>query len=290
MTKILVFGKNGQVARALKGILSDAIFVGQDRARFESPENISNILSQYQPDVVINAAAYTLVDKAESEKELCFKINAEAPKAIAEWCALHKSLMIHFSTDYVYGGQGGRPQAEDAPLAPVNVYGWAKKAAEEAIRASGAPHVILRTSWVFDEQGTNFLKTMLRLGSEREELKIVCDQVGAPSYAKDLAAAVKVILSKRSELLHDTYNLCNSGFVSWSEYAKEIFSQATSLGWDLKVKIITPIKTSEYETAAVRPLNSRLNQDKIKQHFGIVLPPWQDALQRCLLNIQKGNM
>lgn len=287
MTKILVFGKNGQIARALQKVLtSDAEFLGHDIAQFEKPEGLHRLLDEYQPQIIINTAAYTAVDKAETEKDLCFTINAEAPKQMAQWAKAHEALLIHFSTDYVYGGNGELPQTEKTSQEPLNVYGASKKAGEEYIRESGARHIILRTSWVYDEEGTNFVRTMLRLGAEREELKVVCDQIGSPSYAKALAAAVQKILGQNPGNIRETYNICGQGFVSWQKFAQEIFKQAAELGFKLKIQSVLPIKTEEYKTAALRPLNSRMNQEKIKNEFGIELPPWQESLRECLEEIR----
>ncbi|MGZ3771512.1 MAG: dTDP-4-dehydrorhamnose reductase [Bdellovibrio sp.] len=287
MSKIFVFGKSGQVARALKKALSDsAYFVGHDESHFENPQGLSELLDRYQPEIVINTAAYTAVDKAETEKDLCYLVNAEAPKKIAEWCKKNQALLIHFSTDYVYGGSGDSAQTEETSLKPVNVYGKSKKTGEEFVRQSGARHIILRTSWVYDEQGANFVRTMLRLGAEREELKIVNDQIGSPTYAGDLALAVKKIISLNPQNVHETYNLCGQGFISWYEFAKSIFSLAAELGYPLKIRSVISIPTTEYKTPAPRPLNSRMNQGKIKKDFGIEMPFWQDSLKECLLNMK----
>lgn len=281
MVDVLVFGKNGQIARALGKILnSDAIFLGQDAAHFQQPESLTILLNKYQPKVVINTAAYTAVDKAESEKDLCFKINAEAPKVIAAWCQAHESLLLQFSTDYVYKGIGDETQSEETAREPVNTYGISKSAAEDFIRESGARHIIFRTSWVYDEQGTNFVRTMLRLASEKEELKVVSDQIGSPTYAGDLALAIKKILSQDLGNIKATYNIAGTGFVSWYEFAQQIFLEAKKQGLDLKIKSLLPIETKEYKTAAPRPLNSRMNQKKIKEELGIELPRWQDSLQK----------
>lgn len=287
MTKILVFGKNGQVARALKKALPfDALFLEQSEANFQKPESLTEILDRYQPKIVINAAAYTAVDRAESEADLCFKINADAPQKIAEWCAKHHSLLIHFSTDYVYQGEGTEAQSEEMATGPLSVYGNSKKMAEDLIRASGTNYVILRTSWVYDETGTNFVRTMLRLASEREELKVVSDQIGSPTYAGDLADAVNTILSAKNINIKETYNVCGSGFVSWYDFAQEIFGSAQKMGLELKIQSVVPIKTEEYKTAAIRPLNSRMSQAKIKKDFGIELPSWQESLKKCLSRME----
>lgn len=286
MAEILVFGKNGQVARALKSVLpSDVPFLGHDETHFETPSSIEEVLNRYQPKIIINTAAYTAVDKAEAEKELCFAINSEAPKEIAHWCHKNQALLIHFSTDYVYGGDGDLAQNEEAPLNPVNVYGDSKKRGEEFIRQSEARHIILRTSWVYDEQGANFVTTMLRLGSEREELKVVNDQFGSPSYAGDLALAVKKIISQNPQDIHQTYNLCGQGFVTWFDFANNIFAQALKMGFKLKIQSVLSIPTTEYKTPALRPLNSRMSQEKIKKDFGIEMPFWQDSLKVCLKKI-----
>ena len=284
--KILIIGGTGQVARALGSVFgANAIISGRRDFDLSKPELLEKKLDELKPTLVLNAAAYTQVDKAESESDLAFLVNAEAPKVIADWCAKNQAILIHYSTDYVYPGNGSKPWREDDVIGPLNVYGASKAKGDRYISDSGCQHLIFRTSWVYDSHGKNFLNTILRLGQEKETLKIVSDQIGAPTFAGDLAlATVKAYQSaiRAAKFPSGIYHLCNEGETSWYEFANTIVSGAQNLGFKLKLKEILPIPSEEYPTPAKRPKNSRLEMTKLKNTFNITMPSWQDALKRCL--------
>ncbi len=257
---------------------------------------VSSLVRDIQPAVIINAAAYTAVDRAETEVDLAWVVNAAAPALLAELANEAGSLLIHYSTDYVFDGSGDRPRREDEPTAPLNVYGRTKGEGEEAVRQAGCAHLIFRTSWVFSHHGHNFVKTMLRLGSERPELDIVDDQVGAPTSAAMLADKTVHVLAGLDPAdpvgsLADrggTYHLTCSGETSWHGFAEEIFSQARGLGWPLRVQEVRGIPTSSYPTPAQRPLNSRLDCSRFCEQFATTLPSWQDCLRDTLERLADG--
>jgi dTDP-4-dehydrorhamnose reductase len=258
---ILVFGKNGQVATALREILPTATFLGSDQANFLNQASVLSALDEYKPKIVINAAAYTQVDKAESEKENAMIINATTPGAIAQWCKSNNALLVHYSTDYVFDGTGERPWLEtDAPN-PVNYYGFSKLEGEKAITASGCKNYIFRVSWVYSPWGNNFKKTILRLAQEREELKIVADQWGSPTRAEDIAKETKAFVEKFQSgkaLDFGIYHLRFNDFTNWHQFAVSIVEEATQAGLPIKAKNILPIPTEAFPTPAKRPKNSRL--------------------------------
>ena len=284
-------GKTGQIGSALVGLLGDkAIGLGRDQLDLSAPETIHSVLKNHTPSVVINAAAYTAVDKAEDESELVHKINADSVGKIAEYCFSNNIIFIHYSTDYVFSGEGIAPWKDDDQPDPQNIYGKTKLAGENTIldmaeKFPNAKYLIFRTSWVYSESGNNFLNTMLRLGKEKEELSIVSDQIGAPSYAKDIAEYTIDIIEKAidsNNFPSGIYNLSNSGETSWYGFAEEIFEIAKKQGYSLKIRSLNPIKTSEYPTKAIRPLNSRLDNSKILSIFNINMPDWNNALKRCM--------
>ena len=295
--KILLTGINGQVGHALKqAFLNDAVLsdivVGLDRAQLDLTDQdaIRRAVETFKPDLIINPAAYTAVDKAESEPELAYAINADAPRFLAEEAARIGAQLIHFSTDYVYSGNKSNPYIEDDETAPLSVYGKSKLAGEEAIRAVGLPHLIFRTSWVYGAYGNNFLKTILRLAKERDVLRIVVDQVGAPTSSHSIAEAVLNLLSTmngegRIKEINSTYHLVNAGETSWHGFAMaivETYMKLQSIHGGLPLKVtpsaIQAITTQEYPTPAVRPKNSRLDCSKLRRDFGLTLPHWRDAL------------
>lgn len=289
MEKVLVFGSQGQVARALRERpeASSWIFLGQKDVDLSQPDAILQALNAHNPDVVINPAAYTAVDKAESEKSQAEAVNAQAPEVIAGWVAAHNRKLIHFSTDYVYPGDGESLWTEGSPTKPQNWYGETKLRGDQAVSRSGASAVILRTSWVYSDSGANFVKTMLRLGAERPELKVVADQVGSPTSAHDLAhVTLQIVQNKSFPKSPEIYHAAGQGFVSWHGFAEEIFRQARELGFPLALQKLLPISTAEYPTPAKRPLNSRLDQSKLKNNLGIALPPWQDSLNQVLKKLR----
>jgi dTDP-4-dehydrorhamnose reductase len=249
------------------------------------PDSIREVVRQVKPSLIVNAAAYTAVDKAEAEPELALAINGIAPGVLAEEARRIDCGLIHYSTDYVFDGSGSRPWREDDPPAPINTYGRTKLAGEEAIRASGCGHLILRVSWVHGVHGGNFVKTMLRLARDRAEVSIVNDQVGAPTSARVIADATLNILAQlprdvASELQHagGTFHLTRQGETNWHAYALEIFRQTRERGEKLAMEQVHPIPSSEYPVPATRPLNSRMGCGLLAERFQIEVPPWQTAL------------
>jgi len=293
--KILLLGKNGQVGWELQRALAPVgTVVALDRGGadglhgdLEDLDGIDRTVRSLAPDVIVNAAAYTAVDKAETDVERAQRINAEAPGVLARAAATVGALLVHYSTDYVFDGSGDTPWHENAPTAPLSVYGRSKLAGEEAIRAAGCRHLILRTSWVYAARGGNFARTMLRLAAERERLTVIADQLGAPTGAEliaDVSAhALRAEHADRS--LGGTYHLAAGGETSWHGYASFVIEQARKLGATLKAGEIAPIGTRDYPTAAARPLNSRLDTSRLRERFGLALPDWRDGVARMLREI-----
>lgn len=286
MNKIAVLGANGQIGGALVHLLGNrAIPFTRADADLAQPDHVIAALEKAKPDAVINAAAYTQVDKAETESEAAFLINATAPGIIAGWCAENKIPFIHYSTDYVMDGTGNKPFIEDSPTAPLNKYGESKLAGEQAITEAGGQYLIFRTSWVYDAEGKNFLNTMLQLGSNREELRVIDDQFGAPCYAPHLAAATITCLEKATAMPvfpSGIYHFTCSGETSWHGFASAIFAAAKAAGAPLKIHSLHAIPSSEYPLPAKRPHNSRLDNSKLKRIFGISLPEWQAGLTEAI--------
>lgn len=292
--RILLFGRNGQVGWELQRALAPlGELVALDRRGREGlsgdlgePEAVAGTVTALAPDVVVNAAAYTAVDRAESEPETARRINAEAPGAIARACAATGALLVHYSTDYVFHGRGERPWREDDAPAPLNAYGRTKLAGEEAIRESGCRHLILRTSWVFAARGRNFLRTMLRLAAERDALQVVDDQLGAPTGAEliaDVTAhALRAVVADRH--LCGTYHLAAAGETTWWGYARHAIAHARAAGWPVRVgdTAIEAVPTEAFPTAATRPRNSRLDTRRLEAAFGLRLPPWQAGVERAV--------
>ena len=287
-------GTSGQVGKSIISQLGErAVALDEKTLDFLKPDELINTLKQIEekhgkPKAFINPAAYTAVDKCEEEEELANKINAEAVEVLARYAFENDIPFVHYSTDYVFDGSGSEPRNEDEKTNPINAYGRSKLAGEEAIKRvasdfENAKWIIFRTSWVFEEQGNNFVNTMLRIGHEREVLSVINDQIGAPSYAPDLASATIKALEK-GDFPSGIYNLCNSGETSWHGFAEEIFKRASEIGIVFEVKEVREIPTTEYPTPAARPLNSRLDLSKIREVFDIEMPSWQDALARFLKN------
>ena len=294
MQKILLTGVNGQVGHALKTKLAEyeVIALSREQLDLTKTHDIRRIVREIKPTLIINPAAYTAVDKAETEPELAYAINATAAQILAEEAARLNAGIIHFSTDYVYDGTKTSPYVEADAVNPVSVYGKSKLAGEEAIRQVALPHLILRTSWVYGAYGKNFLKTMLRLATEREELRIVGDQFGAPTSSESIAdSVVKLVNVWQPEHENQTgiVHFTNAGGTSWHGFSCEIVNQYNALLADkdwpaLKANVdsIAAITTADYPTPAARPANSCLNNSKLNQVFGIELPCWQAALQQVM--------
>lgn len=282
---ILVFGKTGQVARELAALSPDAHFAGRDQADLSDPQTCHDLITRLRPKAVINAAAYTAVDRAEGEADLASRINADAPAAMATACVALGIPIVHISTDYVFDGAGDKPFAPDHPTAPLGVYGRTKLAGENGVRQSGATHAILRTSWVFSPHGTNFVRTMLRLGAERDVLRVVADQWGGPTPARAIADACLQIVSQlgTSPDKTGTYHFAGAPVTTWAGFAQAIMAEA---GLDCR---IDPIPTSDYPTPAQRPLNSRLDCFSLSAQFGISQPDWRVDLSACVKILQSAN-
>ena len=297
MQKILLTGVNGQVGHALKTKLTEYEVIALSREQLDLTKihDIRRVVREIKPNVIINPAAYTEVDKAESEPELAFAINVTAAQILAEEAARLGAALIHFSTDYVYDGTKKNPYVEHDELNPVSIYGKSKLAGEAAIRAVGLPHLILRTSWVYGAYGKNFLKTILRLAAERDALRIVGDQVGAPTSSESIANAVVQLVDvwkPTQENQTGIYHLTNKGETSWYGFSCEIVNQYNVLmsgkDWPalkVNVKNIAAITTADYPTPAARPANSRLNNAKLKQVFDVELPAWPHALQQVMQSL-----
>ncbi len=283
--RLLVIGRTGQVATELAAVAPGATFLGRAEADLSEPgraaEAVARALSATGAEAAVIAAAFTAVDRAEEEEDAAHRVNALAPGLIAEACAAIGVPVVHISTDYAFDGSGLRARAPDAPPAPLGAYGRTKLAGEEAVRAAGGPHAILRTSWVFSSHGANFVKTMLRLSETREALRIVSDQVGGPTPARAVAAACATIAERLAAEpgLSGRYHFAGAPDVSWADFAREIFRQA---GRDVAVH---DIPTSEYPTAAARPLNSRLDCAATEAAFGIVRPDWREGLAETLVRL-----
>lgn len=290
--RLLVTGRDGQVVRALRakaGPALEVIALGRPDLDLSQPDRLAALVAGVKPDVVVNAAAYTMVDKAEDEEALATTINGVAPGALAKAAAAIGAPIVQLSTDYVFDGTKASPYVETDPVAPINAYGRSKLAGERAVAASAPRHAILRTSWVYDRDGKNFLKTMLRLAETRDELGVVADQIGAPSYAPDIADAVVAIArnlvedgdARRAGVFHMT----GGGETSWAGFAAEIFQLSAQAGGPSAR--VREIATSDYPTPAKRPANSRLNCDRLAATHGVRLPDWRDALKRCMRDMKK---
>ncbi len=293
--KILLTGVNGQVGHALQRALSEqnVHYISLDRTQLDLSDTdaIRRAVQAFKPDLIINPAAYTAVDKAESEPELAYAINAAAPQVLAQEAEKIGARLIHFSTDYVYSGTKSAPYVEEDPTQPLSVYGKSKLAGEDAIRAVGAPHLIFRTSWVYGAYGKNFMKTILRLAAERDELRIVADQFGAPTSSSSIADAVLAAMGLWNNELAGTYHLVNAGKTSWHGFATAIVQEYNrmQLARNLPLLKVNPaniqaITTQEYPTPAVRPANSCLDCSKLARDFSVTLADWREALTVELLN------
>lgn len=304
--KILLLGRTGQVGWELQralSVLGEVVALDFDPAHnpqqlcgdFTNLQGLVQTVHAVQPDVIVNAAAHTAVDKAESEPELARQINALAPAELAQAATKIGAWLVHYSTDYVFDGSGTQPWRELDATGPLSVYGQTKLEGEQAV-ATNPRHLILRTSWVYAARGGNFAKTMLRLGKERESLSVIADQFGAPTSAELLADVtahlIRTVLGQsQGQSLAGLYHCVAGGETSWHGYASYVLEQARALGWALKVgpDAVAAIPTSSYPTPAQRPLNSRLETGKLQSTFGLTLPPWQQGVQRMLQEITGEN-
>ncbi len=287
---ILVTGQNGQLGNELK-VLSptypqyDYVFTDADELDIADAEKVNDFFDRYKPAVCINAAAYTAVDKAETDKDLALKINAYAVGNLAQNCSKIKANFIHISTDYVFDGTASSPYKEDYPVNPVNFYGESKLKGEDMAMEKNPSTVIIRTSWVYSFFGNNFVKTMLRLMKERESITVVNDQFGSPTYAADLAAAIMHIALQKRDLQQEDksgiYHFSNEGIISWFDFAVAI-NKLSGLSCNVK-----PVDTSGYPTPAKRPAYAAMDKAKIKSAFGIEIKPWKESLQKCLQLLQQ---
>lgn len=288
---ILLLGGNGQLGLALRQLLGEGALLlpEQAEAGFLHPLRLAALVARLRPKVIINAAAYTQVDLAEHKPELAYQINGEACAVLAEAAQSAESLLVHFSTDYVFDGSGsGFWRERDLP-APVNVYGSSKWRGELAIAACCERHLILRTSWLHSPWRHNFVKTMLQLGAERDLLSVICDQIGAPTSAQMLAEVMLTAISQTlvKPELAGLYHVAASGVTSWYDYADFIFHEARQLGFELKIQSLRPVLSKDYPTAARRPLNSRLDTTQFRSTFGVELPHWQVGVTETLRQLAK---
>lgn len=293
--RILLLGANGQVGFALhRSLVAHGEIVATTRsgrlpgsnarcevADLDQPHSLDALVRRVAPDLVVNAAAYTAVDKAESDRESAWRINAEAVEVLARACTTRGIPLVHYSTDYVFPGDAERPWREDDPTAPLGVYGASKLGGEEAIRSGGCQHLILRTAWVYGARGHNFLRTMLRLGADRDQLRVVSDQIGCPTPAVWIAQATALAISRMGD--HSgTWNLVAGGETSWHGFATAIFEDAVHAGLLERAPEVLPVPTSEYPTPARRPAYSRLDTDRLDGDFGIKLPDWRDGVRQVI--------
>lgn len=295
--KILLFGRNGQVGWELQRSLAPlgeviALDSGAEGAligEFTDPNGLARTVAEVRPDAIVNAAAYTAVDKAESDSELAHMVNAVAPGVLAQAARTVGAVLVHYSTDYVFDGSGDRPWREGDQTAPLSVYGRTKLEGEERVRAADVPHLVMRTSWVYGARGGNFAKTMLRLARERDQLKVVNDQFGAPTGADLLADVTAHALRalRAAPELSGTYHVTARGETTWHAYARFVIGAAEEAGEALKAGAasVLPVDSSAFPTPARRPANSRLDTARFRETFGLVLPPWELGVSRMLQEI-----
>ena len=283
MNNILVFGASGQLGQCIKAVttvnevneVNNIFFPDEAEANILDTDALGLLFNKYKPIYVINCAAYTAVDKAEDDKELAYKINVTGAQNLAELCKQHNSTLIHISTDFVFKGDKATPRTETDEASPISVYGQTKLDGEIAVARVLNQNFIIRTGWLYSEYANNFVKTMLRLGKERDQLGVIVDQAGSPTYAIDLAGVIFDIIESGNDT-YGIYHYSNEGVTSWYDFAKTIFAISNT-----SVKV-NPVKTSEYVTKAVRPAYSVMDKSKIKKTFGIEIPYWRDSLEVCL--------
>ncbi len=284
MSKIIVFGASGQLGQCIKNVaaskqISDIVFPEEAEANILDIDVLQQVFKKYKPVYAINCAAYTAVDKAEEETDLAARVNVAGAENLANLCKQHGAILIHISTDFVFKGDKSTPRIETDAAEPISVYGQTKLDGEKAVAAILNQHFIIRTGWLYSEYANNFAKTMLKLGAERDELRIIADQVGTPTYAIDLAEFILHIISVDSKA-YGTYHYSNEGVTSWFDFARAIFDISGTY-----VKAI-PIRTDEYPTKATRPAYSVMDKSKAKQTFNIEIPYWRDSLITCISRLQ----
>ena len=287
-TRLLITGADGQLGRELRKLAPvhagfDFIFLSREDMPIENTSAVLDYFEKTKPSFCINCAAYTAVDKAESEKEKAFEVNAFGVAILADACRRFQSKLIHFSTDYVFDGNSSRPLKEDDPTGPVNIYGASKLKGEQLAFENNPDTMIIRTSWVYSEFGNNFVKTMIRLMKERPSINVVDDQIGSPTYAGDLAEIILAVAGS-DRFVPGIYNYSNEGVISWYDFAVMIRQLIQS---PCKVN---PIPTSQYPTPAKRPHYSLLDKSKIKEVYGILIPDWLESLKSCINEIRKSNV
>ena len=293
--RLLVAGAQGQLARAMIELAPSAADItafalGRPALDLTAPASVLKTLADFKPDVIVNAAAYTAVDKAESEPDAAMALNADGPARLAEAADRMGAVLIHVSTDYVFDGTKPTPYVEDDPTAPLGAYGRSKLAGEVAVRAATGRHIILRTAWVHSPFGANFVKTMLRLAADRPDLRVVDDQIGSPTYAPHLAEAIlaisRAVIGDPDSARFGTYHAAGSGAVTWCGMAREIMSVSAAL--DGPSATVAAITTAEYPTPAERPANSRLDCSKLAAAFSVTLPDWQQGVAECVTRLRSG--
>jgi dTDP-4-dehydrorhamnose reductase len=280
MNNIVVFGASGQLGQCFKYLaekegIDSIYFPIESEANILDFDALKKVFETYKPSYSINCAAYTAVDKAEDEQEIAFKVNKTGVENLSRLCAENNSTLIHVSTDFVFKGDQSTPRGEDSIAEPLNVYGKSKLEGEQVVEALLEKYFIVRTGWLYSEYGNNFVKTMLKLGAERDELKVIADQAGTPTYAIDLASCIMHIIKRKSQA-YGIYHYSNEGIASWYDFAKAIFEISNT-----QVKVL-PVKTTEYITKATRPAYSVMDKSKIKKTFCIEIPYWRDSLLTCI--------
>jgi dTDP-4-dehydrorhamnose reductase len=285
MGDIIVFGASGQLGQCIKNVaalkgVGNIVFLPESEANILDVDGLQRLFEKYKPAYAINCAAYTAVDKAEDDIELAEKINKTGAENLAVQCKNHGTVLIHVSTDFVFKGNVAHPLKEDDEANPISVYGKTKLDGELAVAAALPEHFTIRTGWLYSEYANNFVKTMIKLGTDRDELKIIADQVGTPTYAIDLAGFILLIITSQSKA-YGTYHYSNEGVTSWFDFARAIFDISAT-----QVKAI-PIRTDEYPTRATRPSYSVMDKSKAKQTFNIEIPYWRDSLINCIGKLQQ---
>jgi dTDP-4-dehydrorhamnose reductase len=284
MNNIIVFGASGQLGQCIKNVaalkgITDIVFPPESEANILDTDGLNRLFEQHKPAYAINCAAYTAVDKAEDDSEVADKINNIGAANLADQCNKHGVVLIHISTDFVFKGNVAHPLTEQDEARPISVYGQTKLDGEKAVASILKEHFIIRTGWLYSEYANNFVKTMLKLGKERDELKIIADQVGTPTYAIDLATFILLVINSKSKA-YGIYHYSNEGVTSWFDFARAIFDISATT-----VKTI-PIRTDEYPTRATRPSYSVMDKSKVKQTFNIEIPYWRDSLVSCIGKLQ----